>query len=242
VIHTQKRRGFLKTAALFHFFFFVVLSTSPRAQVEPAPVGGTARLDASAEPAIADEALPKLPCVEFRNQIVLRLENFNSCQKDEECTEDFFGCPFGCNSVIPKTISKRVVPLILKYRSLCGKCTNDCQELPGPIRCVKNKCTKITEQMVANDLGALDPKECKAESARIHKESHRARQCSTSSDCVALPQGCPLNCDPIANRNEYPRINALITRYNKVCGPCGLRCAAPSGEPYCLRNRCVWKE
>lgn len=181
-------------------------------------------------------------CSTLQKTLGNKIREANSCTQDSECTLRSFGCPFGCESVVRADQQVELTRLTQEYGAGCNRCYYDCDVRPGPAKCLNNKCVKITGQMIEQEMPRLNPSECKTEQQRIRKENHKARACLETSDCVASPLRCPFGCHELVNKNEYTRIEALYSRFSKTCKACEYKCAAPSGEPYCLNKRCVWKE
>ncbi len=76
----------------------------------------------------------------------------------------------------------------------------------------------------------------------LKTEMDHGNYCRDDSECIAVPLGCPLPCNPLMNINEpITRITALKETYDRICGSCDKGCAEPKGDPVCVKHKCVYQ-
>ncbi len=81
-------------------------------------------------------------CDKLQEKIRQQIEAVNYCQTDEDCTIEFFDCPFGCGSYVNKrTNIAQIKEQVSSYHQRCGRCEYKCLRLLNPV-CQNQKCVE----------------------------------------------------------------------------------------------------
>lgn len=81
---------------------------------------------------------------EAETQIKLLLSSPQTCQKNEDCLVQHYGCPFGCRSYVSQETHAQVQPLKTLFEAQCGNsCVYRCGAPPEPMMpaCIEGLCT-----------------------------------------------------------------------------------------------------
>ncbi|MBN2518401.1 MAG: hypothetical protein JXB14_06135, partial [Candidatus Altiarchaeota archaeon] len=84
-------------------------------------------------------------CKDMEDQIRQKIEELNYCQSGSDCMNEYFGCPFGCNTFINKDADlTELRGLIEAHRTTsgCPICEYACFMFQGELDCVNNRCVE----------------------------------------------------------------------------------------------------
>lgn len=99
-------------------------------------------------------------CDKLEKKIHQQIEQLNYCQIDEDCTIEFFDCPFGCGSYLNKNANiASVKEQVNSYHNQCGRCEYGCMRPLNPV-CQNQKCAE-TQALCESDKIYVDLSQCR---------------------------------------------------------------------------------
>ena len=89
------------------------------------------------------ESFAGADCAALKNEVRSSIHKSKICVQDSDCSVMYFGCPFGCENVVNKTmVPANLQELAAKHAKECGPCFYDCDMPSGRIECHKGLCRR----------------------------------------------------------------------------------------------------
>ena len=91
---------------------------------------------------LADECQTETQLQNEKVGITRLIENSQACNKDQDCTLVYLGCPFGCGVGINKTNETEIISAVDAYLAKsCTACKYRCSAKIITTQCIQNRCS-----------------------------------------------------------------------------------------------------
>lgn len=76
------------------------------------------------------------------------MQTANYCEKTEDCTAAYFGCPFGCETLVNRNEVAKLTPRVQTFNAQCPACKYRCRAIDPKslVTCQNKRCVRTSNE------------------------------------------------------------------------------------------------